>query len=282
MKKKLIIILVSIIISITVIGGSIYAWYVNKHKVGKINAKTDGIVLTYQLNDGYYNVKEYDITNLAFFDIDNATEGKYFKNMAYEIQIKLKNTSVSAVDITISQTGLIEGLIYNDSVDYYIYENEAYSKVLFLNKSYDSLCVRTGSEGSYTYTNLTSESLYDSSAIYCKRDTKEVVRVLEQFIIDGSIYIKQEEEYIVLNSAYATCIISKNEIEQLDLDKSVEEYISENSFSNSITLENINISDGEQIIYMYVYGVQLNDLADNSFLQETYPFSFTITAVPKE
>lgn len=105
-KTTKMVVLVNLIASIllaVLIGSAIYAWYVRTNHSESIDITTDGIVLTYEIDeDGQLNVNKYEISNLVFFDEDSSYEGKYFTTMAHMIQIDITNKSKKKVDITLS------------------------------------------------------------------------------------------------------------------------------------------------------------------------------------
>ena len=102
MKNKLNIILLSlsilasvVIIFLTI--SMVRAWYTNVIQTGNINAETKKLSIKYQLNEGSDNVVTYEISNLAFFDINCNNEGKYLRTMAFKIDIDLENNSTDNV-----------------------------------------------------------------------------------------------------------------------------------------------------------------------------------------
>ena len=105
-KTTKMVVLINLIASIllaVLIGSAIYAWYVRTNHSESIDITTDGIVLTYEIDeDGQLNVNKYEISNLVFFDEDSSYEGKYFNPMAHMIQIDIQNKSKKKVDITLS------------------------------------------------------------------------------------------------------------------------------------------------------------------------------------
>lgn len=115
MKKKIIKPIVLILVFVLLLGTTISlarAWYVKVSKIGKIDANTKDISIVYKINDSEeINQLEYNITNLAFFDIDNyydsttktgEDEINYLNNMAVCMKIDLENCSTDIVDLTIS------------------------------------------------------------------------------------------------------------------------------------------------------------------------------------
>ncbi|MBQ3254040.1 MAG: hypothetical protein IJA65_05725 [Acholeplasmatales bacterium] len=99
MKKKLIISgILSIVLFFLFITFSVtYGWYTNVTKIGKIDAETKDITFSYKLDGGESNEFTYSVTNLAFFDVDDSSELKYFDNMHTVIKIELENFSSDVV-----------------------------------------------------------------------------------------------------------------------------------------------------------------------------------------
>lgn len=103
MKKKLIVsTTLSILLFFLFITFSVtYGWYTNVTKIGKIDAETKDITFSYKLNDGEANQFEYSVINLAFFDVDDSSELKYFVKMHTVIKIELENFSSDVVNYSI-------------------------------------------------------------------------------------------------------------------------------------------------------------------------------------
>ena len=58
-----------------------YAWYTDTTQIGKIDAETKDITFAYRINGSEENIQSYSVKNLAFFDVDNEKELKYFKTI---------------------------------------------------------------------------------------------------------------------------------------------------------------------------------------------------------
>lgn len=107
-KKQLIfrILLISLPILVGILAFSIiYGWYVRVIRTGKIDGSTKNVSITYVFNDGRHtttNSLTYTIDNLTFFDIDNTDETSYFDEMMCDLEIKLINTSNSAMTYSIN------------------------------------------------------------------------------------------------------------------------------------------------------------------------------------
>lgn len=133
MKKNSIAIIIGALSLVIVVASVIiYAWYVNVNKVGHIDAQTDGIVLTYKIDDEYNSSNKYNIDNLAFFDIDNASETKYFKEMATKVKINLENKGNDSVTVSIASSNTPIKVYALDGITE---ESVAYAKVIFSTSS---------------------------------------------------------------------------------------------------------------------------------------------------
>ena len=75
-----------------------YGWYTNTTMIGKIDAETKDITFSYKLNGGESNTQTYSIENLAFFDVDDPNELKYYQSMHTVIEIELENFSSDKVN----------------------------------------------------------------------------------------------------------------------------------------------------------------------------------------
>lgn len=75
-----------------------YGWYTNTTMIGKIDAETKDITFSYKLNGGESNTQTYRIENLAFFDVDDPNELKYYQSMHTVIKIELENFSSDKVN----------------------------------------------------------------------------------------------------------------------------------------------------------------------------------------
>lgn len=103
-KKILIITCLVSLLALSFIGfGYGYGWFINQSQTEPIDANTKGIVFSYKVSDGIdekTDVLAYSVKNVAFFDKDSADEGKYFKDMALEIELNI--TNVCDYDLAIS------------------------------------------------------------------------------------------------------------------------------------------------------------------------------------
>lgn len=75
-----------------------YGWYTNTTMIGKIDAETKDITFSYKLNGGESNTQTYLVENLAFFDVDDPNELKYYQSMHTVIKIELENFSSDKVN----------------------------------------------------------------------------------------------------------------------------------------------------------------------------------------
>ncbi|MGM9972181.1 MAG: hypothetical protein ACI35W_07210 [Anaeroplasmataceae bacterium] len=185
--------LISAFLIAGLIGGITYAWFINAKKTESVDVSTNGIVLSYTINDeDDVNTLEYTLDNISFFDVDSEHEGKYFTTMAVVIQLNLENHSKKDVDITVS----------------------------------------TGNNSA--------------------------------------------------NSPYVEAVVTNEEIDSSTYNKSVLDYLSDNSLTNSYTIKNVVSQEtavvDASVVYLYVYGVQPDDDATNDFLSETYNLTINIKA----
>ncbi len=129
MRKKILIItcLVSLL-ALSFIGfGYGYGWFINQSQTEPIDWNTKGIVFSYKINDGFdekTDVLAYSVNNVAFFDKDSTDEGKYFKDMALEIEFNI--TNVCDYDLTVSlefsaqeetTVAHLEGLLTSEKIE---------------------------------------------------------------------------------------------------------------------------------------------------------------------
>lgn len=92
-----------IIISVT----TIFAWYTNSKKIPSIDANSDGIKFVYKVNqETEINPKEYNVNNIAFYDVESTYELDDFLASVTKIEISLVNTGDLDFNYSISQTVL--------------------------------------------------------------------------------------------------------------------------------------------------------------------------------
>ena len=152
-KTTKIVVLINVIASLVlviIISSTLYAWYVRTSHTESVDVSTNGIVLSYEIDDDdtTVNTTTYSIDNLAFFDFDSEYEGKYFTTMCHVIQIEVTNKSKKNVDITLSY---VEPNSYDDPFCTCIV-----SKSGTLNSS-----TETGSIKDYIETNTLADLTYD-------------------------------------------------------------------------------------------------------------------------
>lgn len=102
-RKFIFINLIASLVLLVIIGSTVLAWYVNRNQTESVDVTTDGIVVTYVINEDNttLNTDRYSVSNLVFFDIDSEYEGKYFTTCAVMLQLDVKNISKKNVDITV-------------------------------------------------------------------------------------------------------------------------------------------------------------------------------------
>lgn len=91
--------------------------------------------------------------------------------------------------------------------------------------------------------------------------------------INAMLTIKQIKP-IISNSCYIQCVFTNQKISSIDSFKS---FIQENE---QIENEELLINESKTI-YMYVFGVQLDETSNNEFLNQTYNFSIEIVGEGK-
>lgn len=102
-KIVLLLNVIASVILVIIVASALYGWYVGTNYTESVDVSTNGIVLTYDIDEkNDLNVETYSISNLVFFDTDSENEGKYFTDMAHVIKIEIFNKSKKNVDITLS------------------------------------------------------------------------------------------------------------------------------------------------------------------------------------
>ncbi len=104
MKKKLIFNLIASLLIIIIAGAVVitYAWYTNTTKSSSMKYLSNGLVISYRIEDEF-NVEEYDVENVVFFDIDKNREGKYFSVSAVKVTLEISNYSSTPVTVSLKQ-----------------------------------------------------------------------------------------------------------------------------------------------------------------------------------
>ncbi len=128
MRKKILITTIIIaLLALSFVGyGYGYGWFLKRSATEPIDANTKGIVFSYEVTDGYNTKKDvlaYSVKNVAFFDKDSENEGKYFKDMALEIEFKITNVCEYDLEISLefipteeTTTAHLEGLLTNQKI----------------------------------------------------------------------------------------------------------------------------------------------------------------------
>ena len=91
--------------TIFIIISTALGWYTNVNQTGHIDANTKNVGFSYTINGVELEEDEYDISNLAFFDIDSMFEGDYFSDMCFEIELNVKNITDSPLNYSIKFEG---------------------------------------------------------------------------------------------------------------------------------------------------------------------------------
>ena len=103
-----------ICLSVTVLSGITYAWFIPNNQANGIDGYTDGIIFEYELSNYGSFIEEFDVTNLTFFDpnghnndSDEALyELEYFLESAIEVRLIITNTCRYDIELTVSQLNL--------------------------------------------------------------------------------------------------------------------------------------------------------------------------------
>lgn len=102
--KRVMKISISLILIVALCVTFTYAWTSNRVFKDAIDADTEGVSFVYHIgNDNSNNPKEYEITNLTFFDIDDESELKYLNSMAFIMEVTIINTSNKPINLVVSQ-----------------------------------------------------------------------------------------------------------------------------------------------------------------------------------
>lgn len=104
-KKYFILIVLCCIVLVFASVVTIYAWLIYDKTTNKIDANSQGIKYVYSLDDSVKTTSiSYNITNLTFFDIDDANEIDFFIDMACIIEFEIQNTGDIDITYEVSQT----------------------------------------------------------------------------------------------------------------------------------------------------------------------------------
>ena len=100
---------------------------------------------------------------------------------------------------------------------------------------------------------------------------------------DIDIEIKAKLDDVDTTAPYISCVVSDTlySDEIVYNNKTVLEVISDNSLESSFTITNLSPSQ-ESKVYLYIYGIQPNDGANNDFLKDSYTFKLSMIAIKKE
>ena len=251
MKRRSLILLISSLVLLILTSIGVFAWYINLNKTQteEVEFDSNGLAITYTIDDGADNPKTLEVKPLVFSDIDREGEGYYFSATAIQYKFTFTNKSTANVDITISQymTGItttgphVKCAISNTDLSPYIEAK-----------------VTTGA-------NVTANTYYVIS------NNNYVLTTDTTFKSGTKYYTKNANSS--LNSTYK--------------ESTVEDYLEAKSVTDSYTISNLAyLDDGDDntsetsVVYVYVYGVQPTDSATNEFLGSTneYPFKLLIHA----
>lgn len=85
-----------------IVVSTVLGWYTNVNQMGEINANTKNVGFSYTINGEELQEDEYQISNLAFFDVDSMYEGSYFSDMCFEIKLNVKNITDTPLNYSIT------------------------------------------------------------------------------------------------------------------------------------------------------------------------------------
>ncbi len=253
MKRRLISLLISSLTLFFITGIIVYAWYINLNKTHTEDLEFDsnGLAITYTIDDSEReNQTTLEVKPLVFSDIDRAGEGYYFSANAIQYKFTFTNKSTANVDITISQ-------YFSNDIDL----DEPHVKCVISN-----LDLRPYIKANVTVGNTVATNTY-------------YVISNNNYVLTSDTTFKSGVTYYTKNSNSSLIDTYKN--------STVEEYLTAKSVTDNYTINNLAyLDDGDvntvdtTVIYVYVYGVQPDDSANNDFLasSNTYPFKLLIHA----
>lgn len=253
MKRRSIILLISSLVLFLATGIGIFAWYINLNRTQteEVEFDSNGLAITYTIDDSQTeNQTTLEVKPLVFSDIDRDGEGYYFSATAIQYKFTFTNKSTANVDITISQymTGItttnphVKCAISNLDLSPYLKATVTTGAAVAANTYY------VISDNNYV---LTSDTTFQSGITYYTKNTTN------SSLID----------------TYKTSTVTG--------------YLSAKSITDSYTISDLAyVDDGDAntvdtaVVYVYVYGVQPDDSANNTFLANTntYPFKLLIHA----
>ncbi len=252
MKRQPIILLISSLVLFLAIGVVILAWYTNltKTETEEVEFDSNGLAIVYTIDDSETeNPKTIAVKPLVFSDIDRAGEGYYFSATAIQYKFTFTNKSTANVDITISQymTGITTS---NPHVKCAISN-------LDLSPYLEASVTVGGSVAANTYYVISNNN----------------------YVLTSDTTFKDGTTYYTKNTANSSLIDTYKR-------STVTEYLSAKSITDSYTISDLAYVDDVDnnvdtaVVYVYVYGVQPDDSATNSFLANTntYPFKLLIHA----
>lgn len=100
-KRKMIISVILLIVSIISLFTITYAWIISRVETPSIDGTTTGVKFTYELKD--LDKQNYNIKNIAFFDINREEEKQYFSDLATCVELVICNTGSINMTYSIKQ-----------------------------------------------------------------------------------------------------------------------------------------------------------------------------------
>ena len=253
MKKRSIILLISSLTLFLITSIVLFAWYINLNKTHTEDLEFDsnGLAITYTIDDSVReNQTTLDVKPLVFSDVDRAGEGYYFSATAIQYKFTFTNKSTANVDITISQ-------YFSNDID----QTGPHVKCAVSNLDLSP----------YIKATVTAGAAVTADTYYVIRNNN--------YVLTNDTTFQSGVTYYTKNSNSSLTDTYKN--------STVEEYLTAKSVTDSYTISDLAyLDDGDDntsetsVIYVYVYGVQPDDSANNDFLASTntYPFKLLIHA----
>lgn len=260
-NKKLILILkiglpiTAFILILATVISIVSAWYTNVNQTGEIDAHTKNVGFTYKINDSSLENDYYNISNLAFFDINSKIEGPYFKVMAVEAMLEVSNITDNDINYTISY----------EATRRYV-ENKTISYVG---------CIITDTKLGYAITN---DLTFKENKDYYTYDELTHKYTKETVTVGSSVTANKYYDY---NPSYLT---DEDKVEDLYVDSSNTKYTINSGTNESFkvvydggSLKSKGSAGDSQVMYLYLFGVQEIDSAKNDdFIYERHNFRLII------
>ncbi|MCR5422623.1 MAG: hypothetical protein K6E74_03200 [Bacilli bacterium] len=309
-KRKVIISIITLVLSLVVVGSVVYAWLTPFLNVAKGDISSGGISMTYIINEEEdFNVETYTIKDVVFFDVDRGKNYVMIKaNGTYNASISYYQFAEAGEEDTkynLSNSYTNASGYYLSGGTYYSYDagTDTYSLVdtssfsvgvTPVNNYYvvDEYIFDEAVDGTYAISEVDTSAFNEDTSVSDYYIVKQSKMGESKYLTISAVCIKLDvtnannESVSVTISAdnetnetqYITCFITEEEVSSSSTNTSVNAYLTENSYTNEVTKSNI-AHGATASFYIYVYGVQENDSSSNDFLDDTYSFEFSIEAV---